>query len=68
MMCKGDIRCKQIAETGFIFVNGVKFGCIYGLYRKKIPTSRIGSQTFAWTVRIAPIFLTSYAIAWGFKP
>ncbi|GJL40283.1 hypothetical protein TUM17577_14920 [Enterobacter asburiae] len=35
---------------------------------KKIPTSRIGSQTFAWTVRIAPIFLTSYAIAWGFKP
>jgi len=39
-----------------------------GYAEKKIPTSRIGSQTFAWTVRIAPIFLTSYAIAWGFKP
>jgi hypothetical protein len=35
---------------------------------KKILAPRIGSQTFAWTVRIAPIFLTSYAIAWGFKP
>ena len=37
MMCKGDIRCKQFSETGFIFVNGVKFGCIYRLCRKKDP-------------------------------
>lgn len=68
MMCKGDIRCKQIAETGFIFVNRVKFVALDSPHRKKIPARRIGSQTFAWTVRIAPIFLTSYAIAWGFKP
>lgn len=68
MMCKGDCRCKQIAETGFIFVNRVKFVALYRPHRKKIPTPRIGSQTFARTVRIAPIFLTSYAIAWGFKP
>lgn len=68
MMCKGHSCCKQFSETGFIFVNRVKFGCIHEAHRKKIPTPRIGSQTFAWTVRIAPIFLTSYAIAWGFKP
>ncbi|CZX22707.1 Uncharacterised protein [Enterobacter hormaechei] len=68
MMCKGDSRCKQIAETGFIFVNRVKFVALDSPHRKKILAPRIGSQTFAWTVRIAPIFLTSYAIAWGFKP
>jgi hypothetical protein len=67
MMCKGVSRCKQITETGFIFVNRVKF--VARMAReKKIPAPRIGSQTFAWTVRIAPIFLTSYAIAWGLEP
>ncbi|CAD5357371.1 protein of unknown function [Enterobacter cancerogenus] len=39
-----------------------------GRREKKILAPRIGSQTFAWTVRIAPIFLTSYAIAWGLEP
>lgn len=68
MMCKGDSRCKQNAETGFIFVNRVKFVALPKPERKKIPAPRIGSQTFAWTVRIAPIFLTSYAIAWGLEP
>lgn len=68
MMCKGASRCKQFTETGFIFVNGVKFGGLRPCERKKTLAPRIGSQTFAWTVRIAPIFLTSYAIAWGFKP
>jgi len=37
MMCKGDERCKQIAETGFIFVNGVKFGGFHLPRRKKNP-------------------------------
>lgn len=35
MMCKGESRCKQIAETGFIFVNRVKFVALYRPLRKK---------------------------------
>ena len=37
MMCKGNNRCKQLSETGFIFVNRVKFGCIHEVHRKKDP-------------------------------
>ena len=37
MMCKGVIRCKQIAETGFIFVNRVKFVALDSPHRKKDP-------------------------------
>jgi len=62
------MACKRITETGFIFVNGVKFARRNKDFEKKIVAPRIGSQTFAWTVRIAPIFLTSYAIAWGLEP
>lgn len=68
MMCKGDCRCKQIAETGFIFVNRVKFVALYRPHRKKDPHAENRLANVCPTVRIAPIFLTSYAIAWGFKP
>ena len=37
MMCKGDNRCKQNAETGFIFVNRVKFVALPKPERKKDP-------------------------------
>lgn len=37
MMCKGISRCKQKTETGFIFVNRVKFGRIQKGQRKKDP-------------------------------
>ena len=37
MMCKGVIRCKQITETGFIFVNRVKFVALHKPERKKDP-------------------------------
>ncbi|RON40200.1 hypothetical protein, partial [Pseudomonas frederiksbergensis] len=39
MMCKGVIRCKQITETGFIFVNRVKFVAPQWPERKKDPST-----------------------------
>ena len=67
MMCKGVIRCKQITETGFIFVNRVKFVAPQWP-EKKDPSTENRLANVCRTVRIAPIFLTSYAIAWGLEP
>lgn len=37
MMCKGAAGCKQFSETGFIFVNGVKFARVLSPKRKINP-------------------------------
>ncbi|EFC56161.1 hypothetical protein ENTCAN_07169 [Enterobacter cancerogenus ATCC 35316] len=37
MMCKGVTGCKQLTETGFIFVNRVKFDAAGGPQGKKDP-------------------------------